>query len=64
MPTVVGFDNSVKKKYTCKECGAINEVTPNEIKVLWSGTDYSGNSDGAKGFHCGNCGEKIITESW
>ena len=34
MPKVVGQDQSVYKRYTCKNCGAINEVAPNEVQVL------------------------------
>lgn len=28
MPTVIGFAGEVKKKATCRECGAINEYVP------------------------------------
>lgn len=64
MPTVIGFDDSVCKRATCKECGAINEYAPKDILTLWSGTDYGGGPDGAKGFTCGNCKQYIITERW
>lgn len=64
MPKVVGQDQTVCKRITCKHCGAINEYTPNEVRTLWSGTDYSGGSDGAKGFNCAGCGKEIYTERW
>lgn len=64
MPKVVGFDEAVMKKATCRKCGAINEYRPNEVVVLWSGQDYGGGSDGAKGFKCGYCNEHVIVERW
>lgn len=64
MPKVVGQDQSVYKRITCRKCAAINEYTPNEVRVLWQGLDYGGGSDGAKGFNCANCGAQIHTERW
>ena len=64
MPNVVGHDPSVMKRVTCHHCGAINEYAPQEVRVLWSGTDYSGGPDGAKGFVCAACGKEVITERW
>ena len=64
MPKVVGQDQSVYKRYTCKNCGAINEVTPNEIRNLYTGKDYSGCSAGSDGFNCGQCGKEVLTRSW
>lgn len=64
MPKVVGQDQTVYKRITCNHCGAINEYTPNEVRTLWSGTDYSGGSDGAKGFNCAGCGKEVHTERW
>lgn len=64
MPKVLGFDPKVTKQATCAHCGAINEYTPGEVRVLWSGEDYSGGSDGAKGFSCANCGQEVITHQW
>lgn len=64
MIKIVGQDNSVVSRVTCRNCGAVNEYTPSKVKLLWEGKDYSGGSDGAKGFHCASCGERVITESW
>lgn len=64
MPKVIGQDQSVYKRITCQRYGAINEYTPSEVKTLWSGKDYSGGSDGAKGFNCTGCGKQIHTERW
>lgn len=64
MPKVIGFDDSVKKKATCRNCSAIVEYVPKDVRNLHSGTDWSGGSDGADGFNCPNCGKEIYTRSW
>ncbi|AKE44819.1 hypothetical protein AU106_gp188 [Sinorhizobium phage phiM9] len=64
MPVVVGQDQSVKKRATCRHCGAINEYLPSEVRVLYSGKDISGGPDGAEGFNCAQCGKEIRTRSW
>lgn len=64
MPTVVGRDKSVYKRSTCKNCGSINEYTPNEVCTLWESRNYSGGSAGAEGFNCAGCGKAIIVRSW
>ncbi len=61
MPKVVGQDMSVTKRVTCKGCGAINEYTPNEVRVLSQGRDISQVMCMTKGFNCGACGKEIIT---
>lgn len=64
MPSVVGRDETIKKRVTCRRCGAINEYLPNEVRTLHSGTDISGGSDGAEGFNCAGCGQEVYTRSW
>ena len=64
MVTVVGFDEKLKKRCTCKNCARILEYTPIDVVVLWSGKDYSGGPDGAKGFKCPGCGKDVIIERW
>lgn len=64
MPRVVGEDKQVFKQVTCRHCGAINEYTPSEVRLLYSGRDYGGGADGAKGFNCARCNEQIKTEVW
>jgi hypothetical protein len=66
MPTVVNPDPdpSVAKKIACSNCGATIQYVPNDIRTLWSGTDYGGGPDGAKGFACPNCSKNIVTERW
>ena len=41
MPTVIGFVDEVKKKATCRGCGAINEYVPNDVRILSQGRDIS-----------------------
>jgi hypothetical protein len=64
MAKVIGKDEAAVKRITCQECAAVVEYTPGEVRTLWSGTDYGGGSDGAKGFTCPGCGKNIITERW
>lgn len=61
MPKVIGQDQSVAKRATCKKCGAINEYLPNEERVLYQGRDISQVMCTTKGFSCGQCGAEIIT---
>lgn len=57
-------DKSVTKQIVCCNCGATLEYVPKDVVVLWSGHDYSGGPDGAKGFQCPNCDGNVITERW
>jgi hypothetical protein len=61
---VVGQDDSAIKRKTCRQCGAINEYHPIDVKVLYSGRDIGGGSDGRKGFKCGQCSSEVVTEAW
>lgn len=64
MPRVINQDPAVLKRATCYSCGAVNEYAPREVRVLWSGKDYGGGPDGAKGFDCAGCGNHVILERW
>ena len=64
MPVVVGKDESVNKKLTCRHCGSINQYAPSEVRTLWQGRDYSGGSAGAEGFNCAGCGKEVIVRAW
>lgn len=64
MPVVVGRDESVYKKLTCRNCGSINQYAPNEVRTLREGRDYSGGSDGTEGFNCAGCGREVIVRAW
>lgn len=61
MPTVIGFVDSVKKKATCRECGAINEYVPNDVRILSQGLDRTGSYCRTEGFNCANCHKEIVT---
>ena len=61
---VVGRDQDVVKKITCRNCAAVLEYTPSDVRNLWSGTDYGGGPDGADGFNCPNCGKQVHTHRW
>ena len=63
MPKVIGYDNSVAKKITCKHCSAINEYVQMEVKS-YHGTDISGGPDGSEWINCGNCNARVIIRSW
>lgn len=65
MPKVVGQDQSVYKRITCKHCCAINEYAPGEVRTLWIRLRSSaGHTCGTKGFNCAGCGKEIYTERW
>lgn len=61
MPKVIGQDAAVTKRATCKQCGAINEYTQNEVRILYQGRDISQCMCTTKGFNCGKCGAEVIT---
>lgn len=58
---MIGQDAGVIKRATCRKCGAINEYTPNEERVLNQGRDISGCMCRTKGFNCGQRGAEVIT---
>lgn len=64
MAKVVGLDQLVIKRITCKECASIIEYSKGEVRNLWNVKDYSGGSDGADGFSCPNCGKDVIVNRW
>lgn len=64
MLTVIGKDDNVTKLCTCNKCGSIITYNLIDVRLLWSGKDYSGGSDGAKGFNCPTCLHEVILECW
>jgi hypothetical protein len=64
MATIVGTDETAKKRITHRECATVIEYTENEVQPLWRGKDYSGGSDGADGFPCPKCGKNVIVNRW
>lgn len=63
MPLIVGQDQSVVKRCTCRKCGAINEYTPDEVRVLYKGRDITQSMCVTEGFNCAKCGAEVITYS-
>lgn len=63
MSKVIGFDPTAAKRCTCKECTAIIEYTPSEVRRV-DGKDYSGGPDGKEYILCPNCGSQVILRSW
>lgn len=45
MVQIVGNDPQAVKRTTCRNCAAVLEYTPSEVKE-YHGKDYSGGSDG------------------
>jgi len=63
MAKVIGFDDSAKKKATCRQCSAIVEYVPNEVKSFVS-HDYGGGSDSVYYIVCPNCGEDLTVKGY
>jgi DNA-directed RNA polymerase subunit RPC12/RpoP len=63
MAKVIGFDDNLKKRVSCKNCSAIILYVKNDVKS-YSGTDYGGGPDGHEWVDCPNCGKKAIIRSW
>jgi len=53
MAEVIGFDEKVKKQFTCYNCGAIVKYAPFENKY----TDRTDEGTKIRGLNCPNCGE-------
>ena len=63
MVQVVGKDNSVVKRVTCRNCGSILEYSAHEVKRR-DGKDYTGGADGCEYIGCPNCGKEAIIRAW
>ena len=63
-PPTSFVDESKKKQKTCSICATILKYTPSDVVVLWEEGNYSGGTDGAKGFRCPRCGYDVVTERW
>lgn len=51
MAKVIGYDESVYKKFTCRNCGAIVQYAPSEDQY----TDRTDEGQKIKGLHCPGC---------
>ena len=60
MITVVGQDDSVTKRATCRNCGAIIEYTPNDLQEQQT-RDISSCADTEFYLKCPQCGNHVYT---
>jgi RNase P subunit RPR2 len=58
MVDIVGYDESVKKRVTCRKCSAILQYVPKEVKSHKS-YDYGGGCDINYYVTCPACSEKV-----
>lgn len=63
MVKVIGKDQEMVKRATCRHCASILEYVQNDTKS-YSGTDYGGGPDGCIWIVCPNCSNKVILKSW
>ncbi len=60
MAKVIGYDETVKKRCTCRNCAAVIEYVANDIigtkKVNW---DYLGDYDVVKYLKCPACSSDV-----
>lgn len=63
MVSIVGKDQTVVKRVTCRNCSSILEYVQAEVKK-YRGTDYTGGADGQDWIDCPQCQEKVILRSW
>lgn len=61
MARIVGQDNSMAKRITCKNCGGVNEYMPGDVRILAQGRDISQCMCTTKGFNCAQCGQPVTT---
>jgi len=58
MVQIVGRDQSLVKRTTCRHCTSILEYIPSEVRSRYS-RDYSGCSDEVREITCPGCGKDI-----
>lgn len=61
MPTIVGKDNSVVKRVTCRNCSSVLEYTPAEEQRDYT-SDYTGSKDYYSYVLCPCCGKQVVTK--
>lgn len=59
MAKVIGYDEKVFKRFTCRDCGAIVEYAPREVGWKTYDDGCVATDEGAKiaGLKCPGCGE-------
>jgi RNase P subunit RPR2 len=63
MVQIVGKDQSVYKRITCRNCATILEYTPNEVQKRVT-KDYGGGTDVTEYIQCPNCAKDVTVRSW
>lgn len=63
MVKVVGRDESVVKKVTCRKCASVLEYTLSEVQQYTS-YDYGGGSDIVKYIKCPSCGHDVSVRGY
>lgn len=63
MAKIVGKDDSVVKRVTCRNCASILEYVPCEVRENYS-TDYTGDKDYYKYILCPCCGKQATVTSY
>jgi RNase P subunit RPR2 len=63
MPVIVGKDQSVYKRTTCRNCASILEYLPQEVQKHTS-RDYGGGTDVTEFIKCPCCGKDVTIRSW
>lgn len=61
--SIVGHDDSIKRRISCYHCGAILEYLPVDINQT-STRDYDGGSDTTYFIECPNCRTKIYVTKY
>lgn len=60
---VIGEDEGVYKRISCRNCAAILRYVPADVKER-HGRDYSGGSDGCEYIVCPKCSKQVVIKSW
>lgn len=58
MIKIIGQDASITKRVTCRNCGAILEYTPNDVKEKTT-RDISGSADTEFYIECPQCSKHV-----
>lgn len=62
MPVVIGKDESLAKRVSCKKCGSIVEYFPIEVKSIKHSYDYLGDYSVNSGISCPCCESNIFVD--
>lgn len=60
MPRLVGYNHTVARKITCKECDGINEYFGYEVKTMKAPKPFREDTEDWLGIECAGCGSEIL----